>query len=1203
MAISKTLSQFHQCSVTYNSLSPENIVLTPLEGDYVAKFIDLSDAVICNDEQTFKEMMAVDLTSLGLIFDQLFKAEGGGGEASSAAAAAGGDNAGGLTNSRRVSIVSDGGEEEVSDHNRNVRKRGKQRAPGEGLPLYLGAMISALLINGDDNDASQLRYKSANDVYEDLKAMVAHSSSHHQSSSLKEADFDNDVTIHSRLKSKDLFYGRQVQMSMILHLLQSSTMLGDQPMMALIAGYPGTGKSTLVNQVKKPLADKNGFFIEGKFDVSVRPDKVLASALDSFFASINASNAGQNTYMSMRWRINDAVGSGVSCLFDVIPSLRKFMTDSTEVDRTEGRNIGGNLMGQRLKYMFCKLIGAISCRSTPLVLVLDDLQWADKMTLEVIRMLMIDPDIHYFLFLGCYRENEVNESHMLSANLNDIREQGINFMTIKVGAIEKESVNALISDVLCLPPSLCRPLSTVVHQKTGGIIMFVRRLLISLNDEGLVWYSLSSHRWMFDLQKIEVKEMSEDVVKHMTEHMSRLPKKMQMGLKLCACLGPKFDTAIVEKVQRGANIGDNFLESCVDDGFLQIKGDSGFYTWAHDQVQQAAYELIPLQQREKFHLLIGSRLFLSTSSAEIDKFIFYIVDNMNRGVTLVDNPQQKYEMAELNLRAGEKILERHSFQSSVKYLMAGIALLENDSWEKKYGLTIRLHDAASEALCATGDFPKLTALAEKPLIYARCFQDKLNIYNNLVRALSSSGENEECISRCVSVLSQLGEFLPKHITPDIYREEVAKVKQALIGQSKQDLLSLPVMTEAKKLTAMRFLNHMLIATYSTNPPLNLLVVFRMVRMTVDFGVCNISAVGFACYGAWLASSPNDEYEGAFTMGRVASDLMKKLCGAEAEILPRIYLLIYGMINIYKEPWQASLCKYSEAFDAGMISGDTEYALSNITLYYMLSLFNCGSNLKETSQSLHKFVKRALQYQHQTAARTLAISEQMAYDLMGLKKNCYEAHFGLDEEALKNFFVRNKLANMARNLYQKIKYVTYMCGDMDAAAKHYDLQEELNANCSVQATTGRTSFFFISTFIDGLIGLYFARKHREDEAKWTHVAEKAIELMKKWTDSSSWNCANKLYLLQAEYFFLQNDERAYACYRASITKAREHKFNHEEGLAHEKLATYLLYKNQHDEALQHFQNAKKCYATWGANVLVQRVEKAITILSPLCVGSI
>ncbi len=157
--------------------------------------------------------------------------------------------------------------------------------------------------------------------------------------------------------------------------------------------------------------------------------------------------------------------------------------------------------------------------------------------------------------------------------------------------------------------------------------------------------------------------------------------------------------------------------------------------------------------------------------------------------------------------------------------------------------------------------------------------------------------------------------------------------------------------------------------------------------------------------------------------------------------------------------------------------------------------------------------------------------------------------------------------------------------------------------SQQHNTGRSSFFIISTFTDGLIGLYFARKHQEDEAKWTRVGEKALEIMKRWTNNSSWNFSNKLYLLQAEYFFLKNDDRAYACYKASIKKAREHKFNHEEGLAHEKLATYLLFKNQHDEALQYFQNAKKCYATWDAKVLVQRVEKAITILSPLCIGGI
>ena len=181
-------------------------------------------------------------------------------------------------------------------------------------------------------------------------------------------------------------------------------------------------------------------------------------------------------------------------------------------------------------------------------------------------------------------------------------------------------------------------------------------------------------------------------------------------------------------------------------------------------------------------------------------------------------------------------------------------------------------------------------------MYARSFVDKLHIYGNLVRALSSSGKNDECIDTCISVLSQLGEFLPSNITPEIYHEEVATVKQALVGQSRQELLSLPVMTDLNKLTAMQFLNHMLIVTYTSNPSLNPIIVFRMVRMTVDFGVCNISAIAFACYGAWLASSLNDDYEGAFTMGRVASDLMKKL-GNGAEIMPRIHLVVYGMVSL------------------------------------------------------------------------------------------------------------------------------------------------------------------------------------------------------------------------------------------------------------------------------------------------------------------
>eukprot|EP00985_Skeletonema_marinoi_P014599 scaffold7417_cov266-Skeletonema_marinoi.AAC.2 len=330
VAIAKTLTQFHQSRVVYNALTLDNIVLTPFEGDYLATFIDLSDAVICNDEQTFDERKGVDLTNLGIVLNQLFqKADGGGGE-SSAGRGRGGELASSI---RRVSVNSDT-DGEVPSNTRKAKKRGKQQVtPGEGLPLYLRAMVSTLLIGDEEHDDSQqLRYESANAVYEDLKVMATPAADgDRRNSYFKETEVDHEVIIHSRLKlPKDLFYGRQVQMSMIMHQLQSATMLGDQPLMALIAGYPGTGKSTLVDQIKKPLADKDGLIIEGKFDSSACPDKVLASALDSFFTDINASNAGENAHMSMRWRISDAVGSGVSCLYDSIPSLRTFMDDGTE---------------------------------------------------------------------------------------------------------------------------------------------------------------------------------------------------------------------------------------------------------------------------------------------------------------------------------------------------------------------------------------------------------------------------------------------------------------------------------------------------------------------------------------------------------------------------------------------------------------------------------------------------------------------------------------------------------------------------------------------------------------------------------------------------------------------------------------------------------------------------------------------------------
>ena len=239
---------------------------------------------------------------------------------------------------------------------------------------------------------------------------------------------------------------------------------------------------------------------------------------------------------------------------------------------------------------------------------------------------------------------------------------------------------------------------------------------------------------------------------------------MQTGLTIAACLGPKFDASVMEKVQKNDEVESSFLKSAVEYGFLQSLGSKRFL-WAHDQIQQAAYDLIPLRKRDSFHLLVGSRLFMQTAPSDMDRNIFYIVDNMNRGAHLCVESEQKYELAQLNLDAGEQALSSSAFHSATKYLVKGLSLLGPDTWEVKYNLTIKLYDAgadrhlciefarfvfvrphhstcapspqfatASEALFVTGEFTKLSTLAEEPLAKAHSFEDKLNCLNSLVRA-------------------------------------------------------------------------------------------------------------------------------------------------------------------------------------------------------------------------------------------------------------------------------------------------------------------------------------------------------------------------------------------------------------------------------------------------------------------------------------
>eukprot|EP00804_Cyclotella_cryptica_P005744 CCRYP_000079-RE/>CCRYP_000079-RE protein AED:0.10 eAED:0.10 QI:211/1/0.88/1/0.5/0.33/9/0/1307 len=1095
MAIAKTLSDFHDAGVVINNLTTENVVLDTFEGDYVATFIDLSEAAIfrndapdnqggqksVDDMAAFeKQIKQEDLRSLGTVLNQLFR----GFQDDSASQSVVRDNTDVFACDRTDTPSKTEGEDVR-------RKRSKPTNASEGLPIYLGSLISTLLLTGRETEnpnspASAVNYESAKDVYLDLKTMLEN-----KSRCFRKTDLD-ECMVESRLKlNTDLFYGRRVQISMLMHLLNSVFMRGNQPSIATISGHPGTGKSTLASQIKKPIQDRDGFFIEGKFHKSSCPDTVLSKALNSFFGSIIVKGSfSGNMLMPLRWRIHDAIGSGNNLLMDVIPNLRKLMAEETSTVQTSsngctlrsGRSHAIPTSSHRLKFMFCKLIGAIACKAHPLILFLDDLQWADEITLDVIRMILTDPDVTHFLLLGAYRDNEVSLSHPLTEKLNYLKEHGKDVVPINIGPLEKECVNTLVSEALCLPPNLCRPLSNAIHTKTGGIIMFLLRFLKSLNDEGLLWFSLSSQRWEFDLKKIRVKEISADVVQHMTLNMTRLDKNIQMGLKTAACVGSNFDAEILQKTKKDDDFDmKTLLEKCVEDGYLIRIDGSQQFAWAHDQVHQAAYELIPIEKRELFHLLLGSRLLMKSSSSELANMLFCVVDNMNRGVNLLESDDQKHELAFLNLRAGESALSYSAFHTASRYLITGLSLLEHDSWEKNYSLRMRLYDAASEALYVTGDFSRLISLVQKPLKLAICFDDKLNLYNNLVRSLAASGQMDEGIATCLRVLAQLGEVIPSTISLESYHTETVRIKTMMQGMSDDQLLSLPVITDTCKMAAMQFLNHLLYQAYFAKPELSPFISFRMVEMSIEYGVCNITPFAFSVYGAFLVSAINDN-EGGYRMGRVAMELMKKMNAIE--IIPRLSIVIYSMINIWKEPFQASLSKHLEAFDIGAHRGDMEFAISSLFQYVNMSIYGCGENFDGLIKHIQAYSKRALQSQQHVVGTYLIAAHQQAFDFMGVEENAYSLYFvGMTEDSCFDTAYRNNQLSICRYICQKRKYVAFWTGDMDVAAKMYELSKRFPLG-----SNGKIVSDLVATFIDGLIAFYFARKHRSDEAKWKAIGE-------------------------------------------------------------------------------------------------------------------
>ncbi len=616
-----------------------------------------------------------------------------------------------------------------------------------------------------------------------------------------------------------------------------------------------------VNEVHKPIVRQRGYFIKGKYDQLQRhiPFSAFVQAFGDLIEQLLTESDAQLT--TWKTKILEALGENGQAIVEVIPELEQIIGKQPAAPK-----LSGNAAQNRFKLLFQKFIHVFTAPEHPLVIFLDDLQWADSASSQLIQLLM--HEVGHLFILGAYRDNEVSPVHPLILTIQELQQTGARVNTITLQPLSHGDINQLIADTLNCDRPLAQPLTDLVYQKTQGNPFFTAQFLKALYEDGFIQfippqYGERQGGWQCDISQIKAQSLTDDVVEFMAQQLQKLPPATQDVLKLAACIGAQFDLqtlAIVAKQSEGAiasalwkALQERFIvplnetykffqDETGDTNTLQILAVP--YRFLHDRIQQAAYSLIPQEQKQANHYHIGNLLLANLAIAEQEKQLFEIVSQLNCGIPLITQSIEQQRLAQLNLKAGRKAKDATAYSAAIHYFHTGIRLLAAKGWQTSSELTRHLHEEAAEAALLNGEFESMETWIQTILQRTTSLLDKMKVYEVKLQAYQVQGQQLQAIAIGRAVLQQLGIIIPESATPSEIQQQVETTLSTLGDRKIEDLLDLPSMTDAQALAALRMLANLVPSVHQAAPYLFPLLACEEVNLSLRYGNAPLSAPGY-----------------------------------------------------------------------------------------------------------------------------------------------------------------------------------------------------------------------------------------------------------------------------------------------------------------------------------------------------------------------
>lgn len=991
-------------------------------------------------------------------------------------------------------------------------------------------------------------------------------------------------------------YGRELQVEDLLESFQRVSRGAVE--LVWVSGGAGMGKSALVGEVQRPITAGHGHFIAGKFDQFQH--EIAYSAVIKAFTDLVRQQLTQRASVLEVWKLNllRALGPNGRVLTELVPEMELILGRQPPVP-----DLGLTESEARFTLVFREFVRACTGPEQPLVVFLDDLQWADSASLRLIKLLLTAPGMRHLLLVGAYRDDEIAGDSPLAAVIEELHDGAVRTHAIVLPPLELSHVNNLVAETLHLAPSDTLPLAELIFAKTQGNPFFVNEFFRGLYLEKLVDFSPVAGRWNWNLEQIRRMEITDNVVELMAERIQRLPRDTQRALELAACAGNQFElkTLCDVAVQSPAKIAED-LRPALDEGLI-LQLDDGYrqagamgseetrespprarLKFAHDRIHQAAYGRLNAPEQQEWHRQIGRRLLKGNGPEQERERIFEIVNHLNLGLATMDDAPERREVARLNCLAGCKARAAAAYGPARSHFETGLRLLGGQKWEADYALAYALTLELMQIGFLQADYPLMDACGAEILAHGQSVLDRIAVLETRILAQSRKMDYTAAVATGLEALVALGAPLPSRPGPHHIVTELIATRWLLSGKTPAQLLQLPVLTQAHTLVTMRILMSVSSAAYFASPNLFPIIVFRMVRISVREGNAAISAFAYVCYGLILCGVLGD-YDRGHRYGMLALALLERF--QARELKAKVFFLFNVFVRHWKEDLRGSLEPFLEGARSGLETGDVEFHSYCLYFHGCFSLFT-GEPLAALGRTLARHHEALIPLKADKAELLFGLIRDVVATLAapdGERATGPTPSF--DPHRAVEVWERAQ-DHTALSYYHSFRTMLLYLADDYAGA----LREVREIGKHSQSVMGQV-FVPLFKFYESL-SLLALLPDAPLQTRWRirYQLARNQRAFKRWSSFAPGNHRHRYELIEAGRARVAGRTlAAMHWFSRSICSAREARLIHEEALACELAGRFHYAEGREDLGTAHLARARRLYTAWGAGSRVSRLDGA------------